>query len=163
MPVGVGFFKERVTERPTASRRFCPDGEAPDGAFSDVNVTGHAIDTLQVRDAGVSLFKRPVGTGFFKERDRPRHRHRAGGRPPYLEVQHSCLPFEVDDVPCLGRLLPSLSLTSHGLSSTSRCLSSTSRCPCHRLSSGQANAAAYKANGANFALFLGLHFPHQPW
>ena len=52
MPVGVGFFKERVTERPTASRRFCPDGEAPDGAFSDVNVTGHAIDTLQVRDAG---------------------------------------------------------------------------------------------------------------
>ena len=33
----------------------------------------------------------------------------------------------------------------------------------HALVTLAANAAAYKAEGANFALFLGLHFPHQPW
>ena len=53
--------------------RFCPDGESPENRFSDVNVTGHALDTLA------------------------------------------------------------------------------------------ANSAAFKESGANFALFLGLHFPHQPW
>ena len=26
-----------------------------------------------------------------------------------------------------------------------------------------ANAKDYQSSGANFALFLGLHFPHQPW
>jgi iduronate 2-sulfatase len=33
----------------------------------------------------------------------------------------------------------------------------------HAIDTLKANAAAYKATGANFALFLGLHFPHQSW
>jgi iduronate 2-sulfatase len=33
----------------------------------------------------------------------------------------------------------------------------------HALTTLAANAAAYKSSGANFALFLGLHYPHQPW
>jgi iduronate 2-sulfatase len=33
----------------------------------------------------------------------------------------------------------------------------------HALDTLAANAADFKARGANFALFLGLHFPHQPW
>ena len=53
--------------------RFCPDGESAEAAFSDVNVTAHALDTLA------------------------------------------------------------------------------------------ANAKDYQSSGTNFALFLGLHFPHQPW